>query len=351
MKKHATGAFVLLLLTIPLMVTAQDDEDLETYTKEKKEDYSASEFDRVEIDNKHGNVSFTAWNKDSIRIETRITVKAEDSESGEEVMDFISIETSESDETIQIQTDFNDDFYSPHPFNISYEVHLPADHQIKVTNRFGNIDISSVTGGMEVDLKHGDLKQTGMEAIDELQGRFAFADVKMGSFRNANFELKNAGLTLDDAGDTEINGEYCQIDIASADKLAVNTHTGRINTGKVKDLEINGTFCFSSIEEIEKEGHIEINNGMLMIKSLNNQLEKLSVKNDNAPVNLTIPSSLAYTLHGEVTNGQFRHYRPGEFKIIKDMERTSFSGEHNTQNQRGASIVLFNKNAGINIKK
>ena len=88
-----------------------------------------------------------------------------------------------------------------------------------------------------------------------------------------------------------------------------------------------------------------------MIASINDQLEELSVNNVDAPINISIPSSLAYTLHGEVTNGQFRHYRPNDFKIIKDMDRTSFSGGHNTQKQRVASIVLFNKNAGINIKE
>ncbi|MFW6043768.1 MAG: hypothetical protein ACOCPW_05375, partial [Marinilabiliaceae bacterium] len=295
--------------------------------------------------------SFKAWDKDSIRIDALVTVKAEDNESSEEIMDDIDLETSENDETIRFRTGFSDDFYSPHSFNVRYEIYLPAGHEIKVTNRFGNIDIASVTGRMEIDLEHGDLKQTGMDVIDDLQGQFAFSNVQIGSFRNAGIELNNADLTVESTENAEINGKYCQIDVASAGKLTIKTHTGRVNTGKVEELEIDGQFCFSSIEEIEKEGHIEINNGLLMIESVSKGLQKLSVKNDNAPVNLSIPASLSYTLHGEVTNGQFRHYHQKDFKIIKDMERTSFSGGHNTEEQKGASIVLFNKNAGINIKE
>jgi len=333
------------------MVSGQEENNLETYTKEKNKEYTAKEFSFVEIDNKHGNVSFTAWNKDSIRIDALVTVKAENSEAGEEVMDFITLETSESDETIRFRTSFSDEFYSPHSFNVSYDIYLPPNHRIKVTNRFGNVDVASATGRMEIDLEHGDLTQTGVGIIDDLQGRFSFAEVQLGNFRNAKIELNNSALKMDNAENAEINGKYCQIDIGSAGKLTIETHTGRINTGKVQELKISGTFCFSSIEEIAREGYIEIDNGLLMIEGVSKRLKKLSVKNDNAPVNLSIPSSLAYTLHGEITNGQFRHYRPNEFKIIKDMERTSFSGGHNTQKQKGASIVLFNKNAGINIKE
>ena len=352
MKKNTTRAFVLLLLTFPFMVSGQNDKDLETYTKEKNKEFPSSEFSRVEIDNKHGDVSFTAWSKDSIRIDALVTVKAQDSEAGKKIMDFITLETIENNERIRFRTVFSDEFYSPHPFSIRYEVYLPANHEMKITNRFGNIDIASATGRMEIDLEHGDFKQTGMGVVDELKGRFAFADVQIGSFRNANIELNNAGLTLDDAENAEIKGKYCQIDIGSAGKLTVKTHTGRLNAGNVQELKINGTFSFVSIDEIKRKGQIEIDNGLLMIASINKQLKELSVNNNNAPINISIPSSLAYTLHGEVTNGQFRHYHPNEIKIIKDMEKTSFSGGHSTQKkQRGSTIVLFNKNAGINIKE
>jgi len=351
MKKHGIRVTILLFMVFPVISIAQNDENLETFTKEKNEQYPSGKFSGVEIENKHGDVSVKAWDKDSIRIDARAAVKAGDTETGEKIIEDISINALNNNKTIRFQTKFDEDFYSVHSFHVQYEVFLPANINIKVINRFGDINISSLTGRIEVDLEYGDLNQSGLGTADTLEGKISFASVQTGNLKNVSIELNNSDITLGNTGNVEISGKFYQADIKRADKLNVKTHTGRINTGKLKELVLKGTFCFASIGEIIKEGHIEINNGLMIIESVSDQLKKLSVNNDNAPLNLTLPESLTYTLHGEVINGQFRHYRPNEFKIIKDMEKTSFSGENQAQKQRGASIVLFNKNAGINIKR
>lgn len=349
MKKLVIKAIILLIWLFPAVLIAQDEEDLKTYTREKDEKLHADKFSRVEIDNKHGDISFKAWDKDSIRVDVVAHVKAEDEDSGEDVLDHISLESSEEENALRFTTTFEEDFYSSHPFNVSYEVYMPAGHDLKVRNRFGNINIASITGHMEIDLEFGDINQKGDAPIEDIDAKLAFGKADMGSFNNAKIELINAGIKLRNTENGDFSGKYCQIDLDRAGKVTIDTATGRLNIGKVNDIELTGDFCFASIEQIQERGHIEITNGLLLIDSVTDRLKELAVNNDNAPINLSLPKSLSYTLHGEATNGQFRHYRPENFRIVKDMDKVSFSGDQNPEKEDGASIVLFSKNAGINI--
>jgi hypothetical protein len=350
MKNLKILASICFSLLFSGLVLGQDhNEELESFTKEMTEFHNSSEVDKVEIINKHGDINITTWSKKSVKINAIIKVNGTNSKDAEIVLKRISIESSNNNGLLSVQTSFSNKFYSNLPFNINYDVYLPAGHDIDIKNRFGNINLESLTGNIKIDLEYGKLHHKGFELVKKIEGNLTFADAEVGSFSVANLKLSNSNITLQNVENGSLSGEYCNIKLSRAGKLNIDMETGRFQIKQVRDITLNGNFLFSSIDEIYEKGHIEITNGLLIIGTLSDRLKELSVFNKNAPIQLSIPSSLSYNLQGEVTNGQFRHYKAAEFEIIKDFETISFSGTQNDQ-QKGASIVLFNSNAGINIE-
>lgn len=349
MKNIFLFAFLVFILPTQSGIFAQE-EDLNSYSETENVSYTASEFSGIEINNKHGDINVSAWKKDSIKIDVTVTIDAEDKEKSEEIREQIEIRDNETDSLIIMQTWFDEDFYSNHSFSIDYDVHLPAKTQLNLTNRFGDIITTRVTGKMDITLEYGHLKQENSDRAETIHANFSFSEAQLGSFSNAEMQLLNSNVEIKNISTGFIDGKYCHIDLTKAGKLNIKASTARFNIGSINEIDLSGNFCFASIDKIHDTGNIEITNGLLIIRSVSKQLKELSVSNNNAPVKLSLSPSLPYILNGEVTNGQFRHYRADIFRIIRDNEKVSFSGKHNTQ-QNGASIVLFNENAGINIVK
>jgi uncharacterized protein YjbI with pentapeptide repeats len=217
-----------------------------------------------------------------------------------------------------------------------------------IDNRFGDIKVTDITGKLEIKSEYGNVTQAGMQQVDTVFSNLSFGEADFQNIGFTKMELYNANVKIAGVEEADFSGQYCQTDIDKAGNAHFSTQTARINLGQIREIDINGHFCFVSIDEISNRGKIEISNGLL-IAYLSEDVKELAVFNNHAPANISLAPKLAYTLHGEVTNGQFRHDREGNFKVINDHDKTSFSGEYNS-NGKTAELVLFNKNAGINIK-
>lgn len=344
-------SFIIICLGLLIgsnIIQAQNGDELDTYTRDEKIIHMADEFKGIELQNQHGDISVTGWLKDTILIEVEISVKAEHREMADEVLDRININKTKLNNLAFLRTSFDEEFHPIYPFRINYKIFMPSAKQIIIDNRFGDIEVSDITGKLELKSEYGNVTQMGMQQVDTVISNLSFGEAEFQNIGFAKMELYNNNVKIAGVENADFSGQYCQTDIKEAGKAIFATQTARINLERVTEIDINGRFCFVSIGEISRRGKIEISNGLL-ITSLSEKVKELAVFNNNAPANITIAPGLTYTLHGEVTNGQFRHYRQENFKVIKDQNKISFSGEYNA-NGETAKLVLFNKNAGINIK-
>jgi hypothetical protein len=349
MKNIAFYMAIFLLLFGEAKIIAQGN-DLNSYTEEMKFIHSASEFSGIELHNSHGNITVTASENDSIEVIVVISSEAENQDLASEVFKAINIREGKANNLYYLRTSFGEEFYSRHRFSVNYEIHMPAGQELKLFNKFGDILISSITGPLEIEMNYGILKHESMTKTVSLKAKLSFAEVTLSKYQKVSLNLYNTKVSFEEVENGNFDAKYSQIEIPKAGKIDFKTTTSRLNIGTVKEAELKGDFCFTSIQKIGLKGHIEINKGLLVLAGVADPLQELSVFNNNAPINISLPESLSYTLQGEVTNGQFRHYRANQFRTIKDLDKISFSGS-NLPGQNEALVVLFNSNAGINIEK
>ncbi|PWE00726.1 hypothetical protein [Marinilabilia rubra] len=348
--KYILFIFISLIsFNLPEIVNAQND-NLNDYTKRENFVFPGKQFSGIEVNNEHGNITISANTADTFQVKILISVKGTEEEFASEILDKINIRKSERGQNLYLRTDFGDSFQPNHPFSIHYDIQMPAQKALDIKNRFGDISINSISGNQTIKLEYGQLVQKGIATIDSLNCDLSFVDAEFVNIRNAKLDLYNVNAQTKSIIDGEISGKYCQIDLLNAGKIKIKTSTSRFSIGSIKRLSLKGDFCFTSIKNLSDTGDIEIANGLLIISSVSSTLKELSIFNNNAPINLSLPNNLSYTLHGEVTNGQFRHYAAKNFRIIRELDKISFSGTINNE-QSEASIVLFNENAEIIIEE
>ncbi|MDI3520837.1 MAG: hypothetical protein PWR04_825 [Anaerophaga sp.] len=343
---------ISVILTISVLInqdTTGQENKLNQFSDEKEWIFSSDEYDGVEIHNRHGDIIISPSRGDTLAINVIISVESDSRESADEVLKKIEINNSKNEGRAYFRTSFSEDFYSNYAFKITYEVLVPVKNTLKLNNQFGDIRLASPTTSLDITLKYGNLSHESAVPIDTVRGSLSFVKAGLNKTKVCELDLNNTDIEIQEVDKGTFTGQYYQLDIADADLAEFKGKTTRLNISKINEINIDGDFCFASIEKIQEAGQIEITNGMLIIGGVSNRLKELSIANSNAPVNLTLPESLTYNLHGEVTNGQFIHYNRKMFRIVDDHEKTSFSGS-NSDDKESASIVLFNENAGINIK-
>ena len=343
-------AVVLALGALINQNTTGQENNLNQYSDEKEWIFSSDEYDGVEIHNRHGDIIISPGQGDTLAVNVIIRIESDSRKSADEVLEKIDIKNSQNEGRAYFRTSFSEDFYSNYAFEITYEVLVPVKNTLKLDNQFGDIRIASPTNSLDIALKYGNLSHESAVTIDTVRGSLSFAKASLNNTKVCELDLNNTDIEIQEVDKGIFSGKYYQLYIANAVIAEIKGSTARVNISNTKKINIDGDFCFASVEKIQETGQIEITNGLLIIGGVGNRLKELSIANSNAPVNLTLPESLTYNLHGEVSNGQFIHYNRKMFRIVSDHEKTSFSGS-NSDDKEGASIVLFNENAGINIKK
>ena len=125
------------------LIYAGGDEVSKTLNKE----YSYNENTHLFIKNKFGKVDVKDWDQKTISIEVVIKVEYPDREKAEEILECINVEFKEENNDIYATTVLNSKMDNilrkseNRDFTINYNVYVPSQIQLSVSNKFGDIYI------------------------------------------------------------------------------------------------------------------------------------------------------------------------------------------------------------------
>lgn len=100
----------------------------------------------LRIINRHGNINLKGWESDSIKVEVFVTVDAQGKEQAEEVFDYITIERALFDKQQRFRTVYEEEFFSNYPFTVDYEIKVPFNLNLDITNELGNTYLTNTNG-------------------------------------------------------------------------------------------------------------------------------------------------------------------------------------------------------------
>ncbi len=220
----------------------------QTFERGRKESRSFKLYDRtsLEINNKYGNVHLFNWDKDSVKIEIDLKVRANKESKVDKIFDYIDFEFSDSRYYIIAHTTFrqnlggfwselsdlaNTVFSGNNKAQIDYNVYLPSNINVKLENKFGNIYCTNREGKFEVSLSNGDLRANKLNGETEL-----------------NLSFGNVGINHIENG--KLIGSYVDMDLSSAVELFVESKSSTYNFEKIGVLNLKSRRDKFYIDEI-----------------------------------------------------------------------------------------------------
>lgn len=153
------------------------------------------------MDGIYSDFNITTWDQPQIDFKVKITVKSDRESTVQKLMEIIDVELSQSSNTVNAKTIFNNKSNKSYNASISikYNVRVPKDVLFDLKTRYGDITIDEVREKLRAEVKYGDFKADNM-MIDTLYDNSI--EVKYG---NVNIDVvKKLYLDLS-YGDAKIN--------------------------------------------------------------------------------------------------------------------------------------------------
>jgi len=258
MKKHINLLNVLILAftLVPAFSFAGDGDDVDKKRTISKS-YTVTSSDKLSIENSFGNVVVSTWDKNEIKVDIEIGVKASNDQKAQNMMDEIEVRDSRSGNTISFKTDIGDMGNSKHnkhndddgnnendrKFYIDYKVYMPISNPLDLENSFGKTTVPDLKGQVNLTSKFGSLNTGKLDNVDEIDVEFGTA--ALGPVHNGQITFKFNGKSqiASVSGNVKIKSEFSgnvQFDVDNnIEELSVFESYSTIKMNVTKALSAN----------------------------------------------------------------------------------------------------------------
>lgn len=332
MKKQKVKVIVLIFLVSLLILPVTRAQD--AVTKEFHESFSADNSTKLVIDNKYGNIDIKDWDQNQVKIDVVVKVKHSNSEKANKILSYIDVAIGESGSEISAVTSFDSKFSSLRNDNtevsVDYTVQMPADISINVSNKYGNVFISEVTGHAVVNVKYGNLKANRImrgkvKPLSEVNLKYTdAASIEEADWLKVN--MKYAHLNIDKVQALVLVSGYSEVSVDKASSIVSEAAYDEYRFGSLDNFVTTMKYSEVEIEEISKELNCETNYSDFNVGYMPAGFESVKIDNRYGSYKIGIDESASYKLDGAASYAKISYHETGKVSRIVENNSMSVSG-------------------------
>jgi len=306
--KNQKSLFRILLFAFFFIITGSNL-SAQTFSNNKSitQTYKVNSETTVEINNKYGRIHVIPWDKDSVKITADLNVYSNNLARLEKVRNSINFNFTNTKYYISAITDFgtssnqiltelksiSDVFINgQNQIEINYMVYCPAQINLTIVNKFGDIYIDDIIGKLKISLSNGDLKINSIEGDAQIE--LAFGTGILNDIREGQLSVSYSDVKIKDALRLDIDSKSSTLSIERADYIKVISRRDKYFINTVENFYGNSEFSQIWIEKMLCETDCSFKYGSFTLSDINKDFCKISMKSEYTDLNLTFPRSTAY---------------------------------------------------------
>lgn len=283
--------YKLVRLWIALVFFAPIAMNGQTYEMSKRFDKSFKllKTTEVNISNKYGNVHLLSWDTDSVRFEVEVNIRSSKESRVEKLYNEIDILFSQSPYYVnaistfagsgKLWTEISDVTKSMlnagNEAEINYTVYLPRWAIVKVENRFGNIYTTGQEAACEFKLSNGTLQAGSLSGKTRLT--IAFGNAIISHIEDGQLELNYAEIEVQSANKLRINTKSSDIRLGEVALLQINSRRDKINIEKLQSLSGETSFSRIELNHLQNDLLLQSNYGNLSLQEMGKEMQFLQL--------------------------------------------------------------------------
>lgn len=246
-----------IIITLAVALLAGFTASAQEYERTIKESYKTTDNPAVVIDSRFGSVDVRAGSGNTVNVAVEVTVGAESKEDARKIAEKVRVEVKGNSKKVTVRTalpgGMDEKDGAERNITIDVNVSVPAKSRVAVDSKFGDVDVSGVTGSVAAECDFGSAE---IKNCANVRAQFSFGDLSL------------AAIT----GSLEAEGKMGKI-------IAYDIPGGKISSS-YGDVEINGV-----------KGSLELTSSMgsMSVRGMRNG----SITNSYGSVDIILPASFS----------------------------------------------------------
>jgi DUF4097 and DUF4098 domain-containing protein YvlB len=252
----------------------------------------------VQVINKYGDIHLVPWEKDSVVFEIDLSVTSTKQSKVDKIFDYIDFDFKTTAYYVIAQTVFEGQdniwsemadvastiFSSGTSTRIDYTVYFPANNDIRIENKFGNIYTTDHNGKADITLSNGDMKGHTFNGPTRL--KIEFGNVTIEKIINANISLGYAELNLEEAGEISFESRSSKIYLTHCDKLHIDSRRDRFYIKSVGEVTGDAFFSYLNLDKISSKINLKTNYGDVKVLDISESFTRMDFSSQYTDINL-----------------------------------------------------------------
>jgi len=340
-----------MFLLLPLFAFgSNDDTRLE---KRINKEFSIQSDGRVELNNKHGNIDIAIGEDHKVKINVLISATGGSERKVQETLDRITVSFEEGNNRVSAQTEIEStsgwlSWFSTgkSSFDIRYQVWVPADVFLKLSNQYGSIYVETTNRDIDIELAFGNLH------LGDINGRLkldmSYSEGAISQIRDGDMVLAFSDLEMEDGNDMTMDIKYSKVESGTFQKLrlvSANSEFQNISVGTVdydgkyddvilehvSQIDVESSFTGLVIQQLTGESSFEMRYGELEVQNIHRSFNKLNLNSSFTGVELNFMPDASFSVDAETNFCEIEHEG---LNVISNIEKT---GKRSFQASKGNS--------------
>ena len=340
MKTLKFSILIAMILLVSFNVNA------ERISKRVYKNFPANTVQKLDINNKYGNIYIENSRTDSVIVSADIWVEGT-SDRARHLLDNINVTVNLSGSTVVAVTSIENTMNGNNEFSIDYHISIPADRELAVVQKYGTVNMKDLTAKGIFEIKYGELNgqkllspdlkmdiaysKVNLDAIKDLELVLHYSKLKLEKGNNLKAETRYSGMNIGDCNQIDADSKYDNFDIENINTFIMNSmYTGiNVNKLKLKLSLINGY-------------------GGVTVREIPAGFESITIQNKYAGIKLGIASDASYKLNGKAHYCDIKH---PDGKLNRMRENTSYevTGTVGNSDSPKSSVRIESNYGSVNL--
>ncbi len=342
-----------LFLLIPAIVIASNNSG-KKHERDRKvsKTFEVDKDASLTIKNKYGTINVTSWNKNTVQIDVKITVKGNDLDKVEEKLKEVTIDFTSNSNLVEAITRFGNSNRGWNSwwgksnkinYQIDYTIKMPITNDANLSNDYGSIYLDKLKGNVSINCDYGKV------VVGDLMGNNSNINLdytknsSIKSMKNGSINTDYSSLTIDNSEDVKVNSDYSTLKFGKASTVTFNSDYGSISAEDVKDFSGNGDYTGIKVGVLRNNFKVSSDYGRIRIGELAKGFESVSIDSEYASIKIGVPDGVGFDFKIDL---QYASFSKGNSEIFKSIEKNSKKYYEGKYNKGGSATVEIKSEFG-----
>ena len=306
---------IVLILIIPtLAFSPVDDNPKHEKSKTIQKKFTVNKDAIVTLKNKYGNLNITTWDKNSVEIDIKITVKGNDLDNVEDQLKNITVNFDAAANFVTAITEIESQKSSWSwwgksknlNYKIDYVVKMPETNQVDLNNRYGNIYLDKLSGKAIINCDYGKINVGELNNSSNYINLDYCSPSTIGYAKNADVNIDYSKLSIEKSGNLKINADYSTFNGGEIQEINFNTDYGAISLDDVENVEGNGDYTGMKFGKVRENLTIDTDYGSISIEELVKGFNAVTISASYAGVRMGVEEDNNFNFDIDLQYGSFK---------------------------------------------